>query len=89
MVTDFIPERKAMAPSACRRACQPSPGVCRCHRALHDLPSEHPSVGAILHIHAWMPDIASTHINFPCGTIELATTVADLVRPGAPIPATP
>ena len=41
---------------------------------------EHPSVGAILHIHAWMDDIASTRINYPCGTIELATGVADLVR---------
>ena len=41
---------------------------------------EHPSVGAILHIHAWMEDIASTRINYPCGTIELATGVADLVR---------
>ena len=41
---------------------------------------ERPSVGAILHIHAWMEDIPSTRINYPCGTIELATGVADLVR---------
>jgi hypothetical protein len=27
-----------------------------------------------------MEDIASTRINYPCGTIELATGVADLVR---------
>ena len=41
---------------------------------------EHPSVGAILHVHAWMNGIKSTHINYPCGTFELAETVADLVR---------
>jgi hypothetical protein len=27
-----------------------------------------------------MEDIPSTRINYPCGTIELATGVADLVR---------
>jgi ribulose-5-phosphate 4-epimerase/fuculose-1-phosphate aldolase len=41
---------------------------------------EHPQVGAILHVHAWMDGIRSTHINFPCGTAELAQAVADLVR---------
>ncbi|MDQ1534789.1 MAG: hypothetical protein QOF28_2550, partial [Actinomycetota bacterium] len=46
---------------------------------------EHPQVGAILHVHAWMDGIDSTHINFPCGTIELAQSVAELVR-AAPDP---
>ena len=41
---------------------------------------EHPAVGAILHIHAWIDGIASTEVNYPCGTIELAQAVADLVR---------
>jgi ribulose-5-phosphate 4-epimerase/fuculose-1-phosphate aldolase len=41
---------------------------------------EHPEVGAIIHIHAWMDGISSTHINFPCGTRELAIAVSDLVR---------
>jgi ribulose-5-phosphate 4-epimerase/fuculose-1-phosphate aldolase len=41
---------------------------------------EHPNVGAIVHIHAWMDGIPATEINYPCGTIELAETVADLVR---------
>lgn len=41
---------------------------------------EHPQVGAILHVHAWMDGARSTHINYPCGTYELASTVADLVR---------
>jgi ribulose-5-phosphate 4-epimerase/fuculose-1-phosphate aldolase len=40
---------------------------------------EHPDVGAILHVHAWMQDIAATDINFPCGTAELATSVAELL----------
>ncbi|WP_078553974.1 class II aldolase/adducin family protein [Bacillus alkalicellulosilyticus] len=41
---------------------------------------EHPDVGAIVHIHAWMDGIKATEINYPCGTVELAKTVADLVR---------
>lgn len=40
---------------------------------------EHPDVGAIIHVHAWMDDIGSTHINYPCGTRELALAVSDLV----------
>ncbi|WP_096200544.1 class II aldolase/adducin family protein [Bacillus sp. FJAT-45350] len=41
---------------------------------------EHPEVGAIVHIHAWMDGIEATEINYPCGTVELAETVAQLVR---------
>ncbi len=41
---------------------------------------EHPTVGAIVHVHAWMDGITSTEINYPCGTIQLARAVADLVR---------
>lgn len=41
---------------------------------------EHPDVGAIVHIHAWMDGIEATEINYPCGTIELAEAVANLVR---------
>lgn len=42
---------------------------------------EHPEVGAIIHIHAWVTDdIPATHINYPCGTRELAVVVSDLVR---------
>lgn len=41
---------------------------------------EHPEVGAILHVHAWMDGIPSTEFNFPCGTYELGKAVADLVR---------
>ena len=39
----------------------------------------HPDVGAILHVHAWMEGIAATDINYPCGTQELAESVAELI----------
>jgi ribulose-5-phosphate 4-epimerase/fuculose-1-phosphate aldolase len=39
----------------------------------------HPDVGAILHVHAWMEGIAATDVNYPCGTQELAESVAELI----------
>lgn len=78
MVKDFVPEKRAML-------LQIPPNI-KPRRVSVDaiehfrIYREHPSVGAILHIHAWMNDIASTNINYPCGTMELATAVADLVR---------
>ncbi|MCL6594411.1 MAG: class II aldolase/adducin family protein, partial [Alicyclobacillus sp.] len=42
--------------------------------------TEHPQVGAIVHIHAWIDGITSTEINYPCGTVELARAVAERVR---------
>ena len=47
---------------------------------------ENPEVGAILHVHAWVEEIEATEINFPCGTEELASSVAALVA-AAPDPA--
>jgi ribulose-5-phosphate 4-epimerase/fuculose-1-phosphate aldolase len=44
---------------------------------------EHPQVGAILHVHGWIEGIPATEINYPCGTVELATSVAELVRASA------
>ena len=41
---------------------------------------EHPGVGAILHVHGWIDGTVSTDVNFPCGTLQLAASVADLVR---------
>jgi ribulose-5-phosphate 4-epimerase/fuculose-1-phosphate aldolase len=41
--------------------------------------TEHPDVGAILHVHAWIDGIDATELNYPCGTEELATSVARLV----------
>jgi ribulose-5-phosphate 4-epimerase/fuculose-1-phosphate aldolase len=48
---------------------------------------EHPEVGAIVHVHAWIDGIRSTEVNYPCGTVELAEAVAELVRQ-EPNPAT-
>jgi ribulose-5-phosphate 4-epimerase/fuculose-1-phosphate aldolase len=39
----------------------------------------HPNVGAILHVHAWIDGISATEINYPCGTEELAASVAALI----------
>jgi ribulose-5-phosphate 4-epimerase/fuculose-1-phosphate aldolase len=47
---------------------------------------EHPAVGAIVHVHAWMEGVPSTQVHYPCGTYELAKSVADLIRE-APDPA--
>jgi ribulose-5-phosphate 4-epimerase/fuculose-1-phosphate aldolase len=41
---------------------------------------EHPEVNAILHVHAWIEGTVATEINYPCGTVELAEAVAELVR---------
>jgi ribulose-5-phosphate 4-epimerase/fuculose-1-phosphate aldolase len=41
---------------------------------------EHPDVGAILHVHGWIDGTVSTDVNFPCGTLQLAASVAELVR---------
>jgi ribulose-5-phosphate 4-epimerase/fuculose-1-phosphate aldolase len=41
---------------------------------------EHPDVGAILHVHGWIEGTVSTDVNYPCGTLQLAASVADLVR---------
>ena len=42
---------------------------------------EHPSVGAVLHVHSWWSDpMPVTQTNYPCGTIELAAEVASLIR---------
>lgn len=47
---------------------------------------EHPEVGAILHVHGWVPGAASTEAVYPCGTEELAMEVAGRIR-DAPDPA--
>jgi ribulose-5-phosphate 4-epimerase/fuculose-1-phosphate aldolase len=41
--------------------------------------THHPGVGAIIHVHAWMDGIPSTQIQYPCGTLQLAQSVAGLV----------
>jgi Class II Aldolase and Adducin N-terminal domain len=46
---------------------------------------EHPDVGAIVHVHGWIDGTESTDVNYPCGTVQLASAVAGLVR-AAPDP---
>lgn len=41
---------------------------------------EHPEVGAVVHVHAWMEGVPVTAFNYPCGTRELAEAVAAEVR---------
>jgi ribulose-5-phosphate 4-epimerase/fuculose-1-phosphate aldolase len=78
LVTDYIPERKAMRLSVPPNITPRRVSVDAIEHWM--IYREHPEVGAILHIHAWMGGIDSTHINFPCGTYELADAVASLVR---------
>jgi len=40
---------------------------------------DHPEVGAIVHVHAWMDGVLCTEQNHPCGTVELADEVARLL----------
>jgi hypothetical protein len=40
---------------------------------------DHPDVGAILHVHAWVDGVPATEVNYPCGTEELARNVAELL----------
>ncbi|PSR32035.1 MAG: ribulose phosphate epimerase [Sulfobacillus benefaciens] len=39
----------------------------------------HPEIGAMIHIHAWVADIPSTAVNYPCGTVEMGQAMADLL----------
>src|SRR5512142_3259563 len=39
----------------------------------------HPDVGAILHVHAWVEGVPATDVNYPCGTAELAQAVSDII----------
>jgi ribulose-5-phosphate 4-epimerase/fuculose-1-phosphate aldolase len=39
-----------------------------------------PEVGAIIHAHAWIEGVPCTRQNYPCGTIELAREVVELLK---------
>ncbi|PZN09146.1 MAG: ribulose phosphate epimerase [Bacillota bacterium] len=84
LVKDYDPERQAMILSvpADREPRRVSVDAIE-HWMIY---REHPEVQAIIHIHAWMDGVPSTEVNYPCGTYELATSVAELVRK-APDPA--
>lgn len=78
LITGYDPDEKAMR-------CSIPPHV-EPRRASVDaiehwmIYTEHPQVGAIVHVHAWMENIPVTTVNYPCGTAELAREVAELVR---------
>lgn len=78
LVKQYDPDRKAMQLSV---PPQVSPRRVSVDAIEHwMIYTQHPKVGAIIHIHAWMDGIPSTQINYPCGTVELARSVAELVR---------
>lgn len=79
LVTDYVPDQLMMRLSV---PPQVEPRRVSVDAIEHFLIyKEHPSVGAIVHIHAWWSDpILSTEVNYPCGTYELAIEVAELVR---------
>lgn len=78
LITGYLPEERSMVISL--------PPEVEPRRASVDaiehwmLYTEHPQVGAVIHVHAWMEGIPSTTVNYPCGTAELAREVAELVR---------
>jgi len=78
LVTDYVPERNAMVLSVSPKVQPRRVSVDAIEHFM--IYREHPEVGAIVHVHAWMDDITSTEINYPCGTRELAVAVSDLVR---------
>ncbi len=78
LVTGYLPQERAMVLSV-------PPGI-EPRRVSVDaiehwkIYQEHPTVGAIVHVHAWVAGVEATEINYPCGTAELAEAVADIVR---------
>jgi len=78
LITDYLPEQNAMRASVPPHV-EPKRASVDAIEHWH-LYTDHPSIGAIIHIHAWMEGITSTTVNYPCGTNELAIEVAELVR---------
>ncbi|GGI98015.1 aldolase [Alicyclobacillus cellulosilyticus] len=78
MVTGFNPGRRAMRLSVPPHVQPRRVSVDAIEHWM--IYREHPQVGAIVHIHAWMEGVQSTQVNYPCGTVELAKAVAELVR---------
>jgi len=84
MVKDYDPEKNAMI-------LQVPPNVTPKRVSVDAIEHwmiyrEHPEVGAIIHVHAWMEGVPETQFNYPCGTYQLAEAVAEKVRE-APDPA--
>lgn len=84
LINGYLPDRNAMTVSV---PPDVEPRAASVDAIEHwTLYTRHPTIGAIIHIHAWMEGIASTRVNYPCGTYELAKEVAELVA-AAPDPA--
>lgn len=78
LITDYVPEENAMVVKVPPNV-DPRPASVDAieHWMLY---REHPGIGAIIHVHAWLDGIDSTLTNFPCGTYELAHEVAQIAR---------
>lgn len=83
LVTDYDKDRDAMILSVPRGVKPRRVSVDAIEHYM--IYQEHPHVNAIVHIHAWIDGVSSTHINYPCGTEELALSVSEQVR-NAPDP---
>ena len=66
---------QVMVPSASERPGRASIDAIE-HWVIYE---RHAGVGAIVHVHGWMDGVVATPVNYPCGTIELASAVAALV----------
>jgi ribulose-5-phosphate 4-epimerase/fuculose-1-phosphate aldolase len=77
LITDYLPEQNAMVVSVPANVEPRAASVDAIEHWM--IYRSHPEVGAIIHVHAWMDGIASTSVNYPCGTYELACEVAELV----------
>jgi ribulose-5-phosphate 4-epimerase/fuculose-1-phosphate aldolase len=78
LITGYLPEDDAMIVSVPANVEPRAASVDAIEHWM--LYREHPAIGAIIHVHAWMEGIDSTQINYPCGTYELAHEVAQLAR---------
>ena len=78
LVTGYDPERQAMILSVPPHVEPRRVSVDAIEHWM--IYTTHPQVGAIVHVHAWMEGVPSTEVNYPCGTYELATAVAELVN---------
>ena len=78
LIKGYVPEEDAMVVSVPANVDPRAASVDAIEHWM--LYREHPGIGAIIHVHAWMDGIDSTQINYPCGTYELAHEVAQLAR---------
>ena len=78
LVKGFAPERRVMLLSVPPEITPRRVSVDAIEHYL--IYREHPNVGAIVHVHAWIEGTKATEVNYPCGTIQLAHAVAGLVR---------